>query len=180
MIQLSASHDEAVKEACQSVANQVISVLQAKYGFDIEEAKRVLNLDDLKLVRKPGPVDKKATGKKAKDPNKPKKAQTAHNLFTGDKAARAPAIAALEVRLAADGVLNTINKKTKDVIASKTIQPKHIVTEMGRRWMALSLDEKAAWQVKADELKRIKAIAAAAAESSEQGEEDEEDYEENY
>ena len=51
--------------------------MAAKYGFDATEAERELNLGELKIQRKRGPVAKKSVTKPEKKAKKATKAKTA-------------------------------------------------------------------------------------------------------
>jgi len=90
-IQMPVAIDSAIKEMCADAMTQTISALAEKYGFDVEEATRHLNLDELKLARKRGPSPKKAEDKK--ESKKAGKKATKKDKDSGDdkpKVKRAP------------------------------------------------------------------------------------------
>jgi hypothetical protein len=62
---------------------QDVAFLAEKYGFDAEEANRLLDSDELKLARKREPVESPKTkkSKKADKADKPKRAKTGYLLY---------------------------------------------------------------------------------------------------
>ena len=78
--------DESIRACCVEAVSQAVAALAAKFGFDAEEAERELNLGELKIQRKRGPVAKKSVtkpekkAKKEADPEKPKRL-TGYLLF---------------------------------------------------------------------------------------------------
>ena len=68
-IMMPSTFDAAIKEMLIEAQLQAVAALAAKYGFDKDEAVRELNLGEIKLVRKRGPVansEEKPVTKKAK------------------------------------------------------------------------------------------------------------------
>jgi len=134
--------------------------LAAKYGFDATEAERELNLGEMKIQRKRGPVSKKSVTKPEKkpkkatkeaDPEKPKKRLTGYLLFSKEK--RAEVKAALEEELA----------------EGEKLQSKTVVGALAAAWKGLHSWEQAEWKEK----------AAKHAEDSEEAESAEEEGEED-
>jgi hypothetical protein len=153
--------DESIRACCVEAVAQAVAALAAKYGFDAAEAERDLNLGEMKIQRKRGPVSKKSvtkTEKKSKkatkevDPEKPKKRLTGYLLFSKEN--RAEVKAALEEELA----------------EGEKLQSKTVVGALAAAWKALSEEEQAEWKEKATK----PAEESSAAESAEEeGEEDE-------
>ena len=144
VITMSAAIDESIRECCVDAVTQAVKELAAKYGFDAEEAQHSLKLDELKLLRKRGPVSKKSVTKSAKaksdesktDEPKPKRKITGYLLFSKDTRARVRQ--AMEVRLAEMG---------KD----EKLKPQEVVAELAAQWKALSQEEQDAWKERAAE-----------------------------
>ena len=122
--------------------------LSEKYGFDLEEALRILNLEETKVVKtkapkepkeKKAPKEKKTKEEKA---DKPKRAATGYLLFSAD--AR-PAVK---------------EELTEALDEGEKLKPQAVVSELAARWKALSEEERAEWN----------AQAKAAASSSEEEE----------
>ena len=111
--------------------------MAAKYGFDATEAERELNLGEMKIQRKRGPVAKKSVtktekkAKKAADPEKPKKRLTGYLLFSKEQ--RPEMKAALEAELE-DG---------------EKLQSKTVIGALAAAWKALTAEEQAEWKEKA-------------------------------
>ena len=129
--------DESIRACCTEAVSQAVVALAAKYGFDAEEAERELNLGELKLQRKRGPVAKnsvaktKTTKAKSSDEPKPKRKITGYLLFS--KAMREEVKAALEAELE----------------EGEKLKPQATVTELAAQWKALSEEEQAEWKEKA-------------------------------
>ena len=121
--------------------------LSEKYGFDLDEALRHLELEKTKVTKvktppatpkeKPEPKEKTTKEKKPKkerDPNKPKRAATGYLLFSADMRAdvREDLKAALE-----DG---------------EKLAPQDVVKALGARWKELEAEERDEWNQKAKDL----------------------------
>lgn len=153
--------DESIRACCVEAVAQAVAALAAKYGFDAAEAERDLNLGEMKIQRKRGPVSKKSvtkTEKKPKkatkevDPEKPKKRLTGYLLFSKEN--RAEVKAALEEELA----------------EGEKLQSKTVVGALAAAWKALSEEEQAEWKEKATKPAEESSEAESA---EEEGEEDE-------
>ncbi len=153
--------DESIRACCVEAVAQAVAALAAKYGFDAAEAERDLNLGEMKIQRKRGPVSKKSvtkTEKKSKkatkevDPEKPKKRLTGYLLFSKEN--RAEVKAALEEELA----------------EGEKLQSKTVVGALAAAWKALSEEEQAEWKEKA-----AKPAEESSEASSAEGEEEEEE-----
>ena len=108
----------------------LLPALAKKYGFDVEEEVRALNLDDLKVNKT---TSKGGKTKKTEGDEKPKvkRGPTGYLLFTAD--ARPGVKAEMEAELEEGAKL----------------KPQLVVTELAARWKALSDEEKAPWLEKA-------------------------------
>jgi hypothetical protein len=132
--------DESIRACCVEAVGQAVAALAAKYGFDAAEAERELNLGEMKIQRKRGPVSKKSVTKpekkakkaaKAADSEKPKKRLTGYLLFS--KEMRPEVKAALEEELA----------------EGEKLQSKAVVGALAAAWKELSAEEQAEWKEKA-------------------------------
>ena len=124
----------AIKNMCEDAVTQAVTSLAEKHGFDCEEALRELNLGDLKLVRKrgPSPVEKSPRGKKSGgDKPKVKRGPTGYLLYGADVR---PAVK--------EELTEALEEGTK-------LKPQDVVTEIAKRWKALSEEEQAAWKEQA-------------------------------
>ena len=139
-ITMPAALDESIRACCADAVGQAVAALAAKYGFNAEEAERELNLGEMKIQRKRGPVSKKSVAKaekKAKkaakvvDPDKPKKRLTGYLLFS--KEMRPEVKAALEEQLE----------------EGEKLQSKTVVAALAAAWKELSAEEQAQWKEKA-------------------------------
>lgn len=108
----------------------LLPALAKKYGFDVEEEARALNLDDLKVTKT---TSKGGKTKKTEGDDKPKvkRGPTGYLLFTAD--ARPTVKEEMEAELD----------------EGEKLKPQLIVTELAARWKALSDEEKAVWNEKA-------------------------------
>jgi len=129
--------DESIRACCLEAVGQAVAALAAKYGFDADEANRELNLDEMKIQRKRGPITKKSVTKREKkaakvvDPEKPKKRLTGYLLFS--KEMRPEVKVALEEELA----------------EGEKLQSKTVVAALATAWKELSTEEQAEWKEKA-------------------------------
>jgi len=107
----------------------LLPALAKKYGFDVEEEARALNLDDLKINKttSKGGKAKKTDG----DKPKVKRGPTGYLLFQAQ--VRPEIKAELEAQLE-EGV---------------KLKPQLVVTEGAKRWRELSKEEKTVWTDKA-------------------------------
>lgn len=147
-----AAFDQAVKEMCEQSIDQAVKALAAKYGFDVEEAKR--ELGELKLERKRGPAPKAKKeksvkkDKEAKEAKKPR-AKTGYLLF-------------------ADHVRDQVKEELMAELEEGTkLTGKAVVSAIAALWSEQDKETKEEWQA------RAKALASGEAE--EESEEEEED-----
>jgi hypothetical protein len=139
-ITMPAALDESIRACCADAVGQAVAALAAKYGFDAEEAERELNLGEMKIQRKRGPISKKSVAKAEKkankaakvvDPDKPKKRLTGYLLFS--KEMRPEVKEALEAELE----------------EGEKLQSKTVVAALAAAWKELSTEEQAQWKDKA-------------------------------
>ena len=150
-----AAFDQAVKEMCEQSIDQAVKALAAKYGFDVEEAKR--ELGELKLERKRGPAPK---AKKEKSVKKDKEANEA-------KEAKKPR-AKTGYLLFADHVRDQVKEGLMAELEEGTkLTGKAVVSAIAALWSEQDKETKEEWQA------RAKALASGEAE--EDSEEEEED-----
>ena len=107
----------------------LLPALAKKYGFDVEEEARALNLDDLKVNKttSKGGKAKKTEG----DKPKVKRGPTGYLLFQAH--VRPEVKAEMEAELA----------------EGEKLKPQAVVTEGAKRWRALSKEEQTVWTDKA-------------------------------
>lgn len=137
-IMMPSSFDASIREMCSDAISQAIATLSAKYGFDPEEAARVLADTDVKLVRKRGPaakVDSKAKAKapaKAKDDSdKPKRAKTGYLTY-------------------ADHVRSEVREAMEaELTAGEKLKPQDVVRSIAAQWKGLDEDKQKAWALAA-------------------------------
>ena len=129
--------DAGIKEMCSNAMIKVVQDLAEKYGFDAAEAKRFLQLDEIKLARKRGPSPEKTEAKAKKESkkkaneDKPKRKPTGYILFMSAK--RSVAKSALEAALAED----------------EKLKPQNVVRELAKMWKALEDDDRKVWNASA-------------------------------
>lgn len=136
VIKMSAAIDESIRECCIDAVSQAVMALATKYGFDAEEAQRELNLGELKLERKRGPVSKKSVSKSAKtktDEPKSKRKITGYLLFS--KETRADVREAMEAEME----------------EGEKLKPQAVVAELAAQWKALSQEDQDSWKARAAE-----------------------------
>jgi hypothetical protein len=128
--------DAAIKEMCSDAMGQAVAVLAEKYGFDADEANRLLSTDDLKIVRKRGPAvspkaEKPKKADKASKADKPKRAKTGYLLYADEVRAevKESLIAELE-----DG---------------EKLKPQDVVKAIAARWGEEDAETKEEWKSKA-------------------------------
>ena len=137
--------DASIKEMLIEAQLQAVAALAAKYGFDKDEAVRELNLGEIKLIRKRGPVAKseeKLVTKKAK-----KEAKEAKVDKDGKpKAKRGPT----GYLLYAADVRPTVRARLTDALEEGTkLKPQDVVVAIAVDWKALHAGRRAEWNTKA-------------------------------
>jgi gluconate kinase len=120
----------AIQSMCTDAVGQAVRALSEKYSFDLNEAMRELNLDKFEIKATTNASRKKKT--ETTDKPKTKRGTTGYLLYTGN-----------------------LRKKVTDEMAQhladgEKLKPSQVVTELAGRWKALSDDEKAEWNEKAN------------------------------
>jgi hypothetical protein len=131
MITMPAISEASLKAAFTEYAvTSLLPALAKKYGFDVEEEARALNLDDIKVVKM---TSKGGKAKKADGDDKPKvkRGPTGYLMFTAD--ARPGVKAEME----------------NDLAEGEKLKPQLVVTELAARWKALPDEERSVWNEKA-------------------------------
>lgn len=137
-IMMPSSFDASIREMCSDAISQAIATLSAKYGFDPEEAARVLADTDVKLVRKRGPAAKvdskaKAPVKAKDDSDKPKRAKTGYLTY-------------------ADHVRSEVREAMEaELTAGEKLKPQDVVRSIAAQWKGLDEDKQKAWALAAKE-----------------------------
>ena len=137
-IMMPQAFDQAISEMCTDAMSQAVTALAEKYGFDVDEASRFLELESLKIARKRGPLPKQSTEKPVtkkpkakKDETKPKRAPTGYLMYSKD--VRALVKEELTAALGED----------------EKLKPQAVVSAIAVRWKALSEDDRGEWNTKA-------------------------------
>lgn len=130
-IMMPAAIQGAIQEMCADAVSQSVKLLSDKYGFDHDDAIRLLNLTD--MVVKAGDSKPKSKSKTTSE-DKPKRGTNGYRLYS-------------------DAMRAQISKEMSDALADgETLKPSMVVTELGKRWKALNEDEQAEWKGKATEI----------------------------
>jgi hypothetical protein len=129
------SIDAGIREMCSENVNQAVDILSKHFGFDAEEAHRILG-SEIKFARKRGnaaaPKASKPKAKaKAKDPDAPKKPKTGWLLYC-------------------DSFRAEVQSELIASLAEGEKQPKGaVITALSVRWKGESDDTKNEWKEKA-------------------------------
>lgn len=130
-IMMPAAIQGAIQEMCADAVSQSVKLLSDKYGFDHDDAVRLLNLTD--MVVKASDSKSKSKSKTTSE-DKPKRGTNGYRVYS-------------------DAMRAQVSKEMSDALADgETLKPSMVVTELGKRWKALSLDEQAEWKGKATEI----------------------------
>ena len=138
--------EEVVRTACVDTANQVVAALAAKFGFDVEEATRELNLGEIKIQRKRGAPAKKPVKKKSKDEDgkpKAKRAATGYLLYQASMRA--------EVKAALEEELRVQAEETGEV--QPKLQPQAVITAIAAAWKGEPQEVRDGWNTEAKDKK---------------------------
>ena len=148
------SDDEVVRTACVDTANQVVAALAAKYGFDVEEATRELNLGEIKIQRKRGAPAKKSVAKKTKDEDgkpKAKRAPTGYLLYQAS--VRQEVTAAMRDELQ--------EQCEESGLEPAKLQPQDVVRRIAAQWKAEPQEIRNGFNIEAKEKKGESDISAS-------------------
>ena len=149
--------ETAVKTMLNKHATDCVTLLAEKYGFDLEEALRSLNLDAAKVVKKsPSPKASpeskpKSTKGKGKSKEKPseeepkvKKPRKPSGYQAFQKAMRPEIKEELK-----DLSMEELQTELALEEEPEKFHPKHVLTCLGQRWKLLSQEEKDEWNEQA-------------------------------
>ncbi len=137
-------NDAIIRSACTETANQVIAVLAAKFDFPVEEAARVLNLEELKVQRKRGAATKKSVAKKAvRADGKPKSKRKPTGYLMYQASVRAEVTAEMNQELL-DEAIERVDEPAK-------LQPQDVVRRIAELWKAETQDVRDGWNAAAKE-----------------------------
>jgi hypothetical protein len=127
-IMMNQTFNSAIKSMCAEAVGQAINALAEKYSFDVDDAKRHVNIADLKIVS--STAKGKSTTKKASGDEKPKvkRGPTGYLLFAAD---------------ARPGVKEEM---TAELNEGEKLKPQAVVTAVAAKWAALSDEEKEVWK----------------------------------
>ena len=132
--------DAAIREMCSETMAQTVAALAEKYGFDLDEANRFLDVKEIKLVRKRGPSpknekDTKPSGKTKKDSGddkpKTKRDKTGYLLYAD------------EVR---DEVKESLTSELEDGVKLRAAD---VVKAIAAQWKAEDQEVRDEWNAKA-------------------------------
>ena len=146
--------EEVVRTACVDTANQVVAALAAKYGFDVDEATRELNLGELKIQRKRGAPAKKSVAKKTKaaeDKPKAKRAATGYLLYQASVRQEIQATMRDELQAVA----------MESGIEPAKLQPQDVVRRIAAAWKAEPQEIRDGFNAEAKEKKTESEISAS-------------------
>lgn len=125
------SFDAALQEVAKQSMVSAVETLAEKYGFDLAEAVRFLELGDIKVVKKRGPVPKSKKSIGDSDEEKPKRRVTGYLKFSGDQRP-------------------VVRSELKDELGEdEKLAPQAVVKALGARWKALSQAERDEWNQRA-------------------------------
>ena len=132
-ITMSRGFDQALAEVAAEAQLSAARALAEHYEFDLEEAVRFLALDEIKIVKKRGPIPKAKGAKKATKAGeeKPKRRTTGYLMFS---AATRPAVKA---------------EMTEALDEDEKLAPQEVVRELAKRWKGLGDEEKLGWNQRA-------------------------------
>ena len=130
-IMMPAAIQGAIQEMCADAVSQSVKLLSDKYGFDHDDAVRLLNLTD--MVVKASDSKSKSKSKTTSE-DKPKRGTNGYRVYS-------------------DAMRAQVSKEMSDALDDgETLKPSMVVTGLGKRWKALSEHEQAEWKDKATEI----------------------------
>ena len=136
--------DQSICEMCGDAMAQAVAALSEKYGFDADEARRFLELDELKLARKRGPSPKKSeekpvakskkatkTKKETEDKPKTKRNPTGYILYSKD-------------------VRGEVKEELTEALGEgEKLKPQDVVVAIAARWKGADQEIRDEWNTKA-------------------------------
>ena len=143
--------NQALSEVAQQSMASAVTALAAKYGFDVEEASRHLELDSVKFVKKRGPSPKSqaekdaAKAKKAAD-KKAKKSKSSDDEDAKPKTKRGKTGYLMFAAEARPEVKQELQELLED---GEKLKPQEIIKGIAKAWKALSAEEQQEWKDRA-------------------------------
>ena len=132
----------AIQEIAKDAMSKCAATLAEKYGFDLEEANRFLDIDLVKVAKKRGP-----SPKTTKEPKEPKGKGKAKKEDDGEpKKKRAPTgylMFSAEVRP------EVKQEMTEALEEGDKLKPQDVVKAIARKWKDLDEGEREEWVTKA-------------------------------
>jgi len=130
-ITMNQTFNAAIKSMCAEAVNQAIEKLAEKHSFDIDEARRLVDIEGMKVVA--STVKGKSAAKKTSGDEKlkVKRGPTGYLLFAAD---------------ARPGVKEEM---TAELEEGEKLKPQAVVTTVAAKWAALSDEAKEEWKAKA-------------------------------
>ena len=177
--------NQALSEVAQQSMGAAAQALATKYEFDLEEAMRFLQLEDVKFVKKRGPSPK---SKAEKDAAKAQKAAAKKEGAKAEKAAAKKAKSSSDedaekpktkrgktgyLMFAAEIRPEVKEELTEELDEGQKLLGKEVIKEIAIRWKALPQEEQDAWR---EQAKDAAADAAASLEAAELRDAQEEAY----
>lgn len=128
--------DTAIQEMCTDAMNQAVLVLSKKYGFDNDEAARLLSESGIRVVRKGSKSNKlePSPSKTKTKTDKPKRGKTGYLLYAD----------AMRAKVKAD--------MESELDEGEKIKPQDVVKRIAAAWKEIGDEEKAKWQADAKAL----------------------------
>ena len=145
----------ALNQALEEVAHQsmvsAVTALAAKYEFDVVDAMRHLNLDEVKLVKKRGPSPKsKAEKKETAKEKKATKKSKAKSSSDEDEAKPKTKRGKTGYLVFADEIRGEVKEQLTEALEDgEKLLGKDVIREIAVRWKALSPEEQATWKEQA-------------------------------
>jgi len=124
----------AIQEMCADAVSQSVKLLSDKYGFDHDDAVRLLNLTDMVVKVSDSKLKSKSKTTSEDKKDKPKRGTNGYRVYS-------------------DAMRAQVSKEMSDALAQgETLKPSMVVAELGKRWKALTDDEQTEWKGKATEI----------------------------
>jgi hypothetical protein len=160
--------NQALSEVAQQSMVAAVTSLAAKYEFDLEEAMRHLNLEEVKLVKKRGPspkskeekevakAEKKLAAKAEKEAAKKEKKESkkskgkAKSSSDEDEAKPKTKRGKTGYLMFADEVREEVKQELTEALdEGAKLLGKDVIREIAIRWKALSTEEQDVWKEQA-------------------------------
>ena len=133
-IMMPAAIQGAIQEMCADAVSQSVKLLSDKYGFDHDDAVRLLNLTDMVVKVSDSKLKSKSKTTSEDKKDKPKRGTNGYRVYS-------------------DAMRAQVSKEMSDALAQgETLKPSMVVAELGKRWKALTDDEQTEWKGKATEI----------------------------